>query len=213
MNNLKNSSLALLFLLVAVCFLSCNQSIDNIKDYYKYINTVSNGLLKIKNIGALSFSVKYIPTDFYLYRSQKESPTLLQDSLKEEYDSSLNFILKVAPSEDADVKFDVMTETVGSLSEFKEQAFTINFELQKLIRLKVGDQELKPVLVETENVYGLTQHRLINIVFAKEDIKEAWANVKKMDLIFNDDIYGTGRHHFLFYKSDLDKIPKLTITK
>ena len=157
--------------------------------------------------------MKYIPTDFYVYKAQKEYPNRSIDSLKKDYENNVNFILKIAPSEDADQKFDVMTETVSSLREFKEQALVVNFELQKFIQLKIGQQTIAPVLVETENVYGLTQHRLVNIVFAKEDFQEEWLNEDKIDLVFNDEIYGTGKHHFLFYKKDLKTIPNLNITK
>lgn len=138
-----------------------------------------------------------------------DSPDLSIDSLKKEYDSSLNFILKIAPSEESDAQFDVMTETVSSLAEFQEQTLTVNFELQKFIYLKLGDQKIKPVLVEAENVYGLTKHRLINIVFAKDEFEELWNREDKIDLVFNDEIYNTGKHHFLFDKSDFLSIPQL----
>lgn len=188
--------------------MSCDSTIHNIKDYYQYINNEANGLIKQKKIGSIAFVMKYIPTDFFVYKASAEES---KDSLKEAYEGSLNFILKVAPSEEAETKFDVMTETVSSLDEFKQQAFTVNFELQKFIRLKIGDREISPVLVETENVYGLTQHRLVNIVFAKEMFEEAWATTDKIDIVFNDEIYNTGKHHFLFYKNDLESVPKLDL--
>lgn len=194
---------------MAFCFFSCDKSIDNIKDYYKYINTPSNGLVKTKSIGAISFSMKYLPSDFYVYKTMIKFPDVSRDSIRKEYSSSLNFVLKVAPSKESEIKFDVMTETVNSLTEFQEQALTVNFELQKFIYLKIGNQQIKPVLVETENVYGLAQHRLINIVFAKDEFEELWNNEDKIDLVFNDEIYGTGKHHFLFQKSDFINVPKL----
>lgn len=213
MNKIILKSPIVILYLAVLSLLSCNKSIDNIKDFYKYVNTPSNGLIKVKNIGALSFSMKYVPTDFYVYKAHKDFPNITKESLKDEYKDNFNFILKIAPSEEAAMKFDVMTETVGSLAEFREQAFIVNFELQKFIRLKIGSREIAPVLVETENVYGLTQHRLINIVFAKEDFQTEWSNLEKIDLIFNDELYGTGKHHFLFYKKDLINIPDLNITK
>ena len=213
MNRTRLKSSIMLLGLVAFCLLSCNKSIDNIKDYYKYINSPSSGLVKMKNIGNISFSMKYIPSDFYLYKACKEFPNISKDSLKKEYENSFNFILKIGPSEAADVKFDIMTETVSSLAEFQEQVLTVNFGLQKFIRLKMGNREIAPVLVETENVYGLTQHRLINVVFAKEEFEEDWTNNNEIDITFNDEIYGTGKHHFLFYKKDLNNIPELDITK
>ena len=213
MNNIVSKGLTGLVILIVFSLFSCERSIDNIKDYYKYINTLENGLVKIKNIGALSFSMKYIPSDFYVYKALKKQATVSKDSLKEAYGNNVNFILKIAPSEDAETKFDVMTETVSSLAEFQEQAYTINFDLQEYIHLKAGEQEVHPVLVEIENVYGLAKHRLVNIVFAKEAINEAWQSQDKLDLTFNDEIYGTGKHHFIFYKKDIDNIPQLSLAK
>lgn len=205
--NKQLGAMALLF--VTCCFLGCHQSINNLKEYYQYLNTPSNGLIKLKSIGSMAFSMKYLPSDLYVYKTMMDSPNLSIDSLKKEYDSSLNFILKIAPSEESDAQFDVMTETVSSLAEFQEQTLTVNFELQKFIYLKLGDQKIKPVLVEAENVYGLTKHRLINIVFAKDEFEELWNREDKIDLVFNDEIYNTGKHHFLFDKSDFLSIPQL----
>lgn len=209
---MENRSLLLIFFLFSLSsFFSCESSIDTIKDYYAYINNEKNGLILHKSIGDISFTMKHLPTDFFIYRTDKKANKNTQDSLRIEYEASLNFILKIAPASDANVKFDVMTETVSSLAEFKEHAFTMNFDLQRMIYLKIGDQKIKPVLVETENIYGLNQHRLINIVFAKENFGANWGKQKKIDLVFYDKIYETGIHHFVFDKEDLDNIPSLNI--
>lgn len=190
---------------------SCESSVHNIKDYYSYINNKENGLILHKKIGDIAFVMKHLPTDFFVYRADKNASKASQDSLRNEFEPSLNFILKITPSEDAEAKFDVMTETVGSLAEFKQHAFAMNFELQKLIHINIGGQEIKPVLVETENIYGLKQHRLINIVFAKETLGDNWSKIREIDLTFNDEIYGTGIHHFVFDKNDFDAVPSLNI--
>jgi hypothetical protein len=206
----KTITLIVLFFSL-ILFSGCQSSIDNIKDYYTYINNEENGLILHKNIGDISFTVKHLPTDFFVYRTNKEASQVIQDSLRKEYEASWNFILKIAPSSDAKVKFDVMTETVNSLAEFKEHAFTMNFELQKMIYLNIGAKKIRPVLVETENTYGLNQHRLVNIVFAKETFDIDWEEQNEIDFVFYDEIYGTGMHHFVFSKNDFDKIPSLDI--
>lgn len=164
-----------------------------------------------KKIGALSFAVKYLPTDFLLYRNHSQAGVMVKDSLYDSYASSLNFMLKISPSEDAPESFDVMTETVSSLEAFKQHAFTMNFALQELIHLKIGNKEIKPVLVETENIYGLQQYRLVNIVFAKEHLEGLDEEGSNWDVVFKDELYGTGLHHFVFDKKDLKNIPKLNI--
>jgi hypothetical protein len=199
----------IVFLFLVFFFFSCEKSIYTIEEYYDYINDPKNGLVKMKEIGTIEFSMKYLPSNFYVYKTIKDTPKLSIDSLEKEYSSSLNFILKIAPSKESKVKFDVMTETVNSLEEFQKQSLAVNFELQNFIYLKIGKNKIKPVLVETENVYGLAKHRLINIIFAKDEFEESWQNEDKIDLVFNDEIYNTGKHHFLFQKKDINKIPQL----
>jgi len=191
--------------------LGCYSPIDSLEDYYKYINNENNGLSRAKTIGPLLFETKILPSNLLVMRDYQNGKGNSIDSLKKEYAPSLNFILKVSPSEEAEVKFDVMTETVSSLEEFKEQAFSINFKLKEYIYLSIGKKKIKPVLVETENVYGLTKHRMVNIVFAKEDLSEYFLKDKEVDFVFNDQIYNTGIHHFRFEVNDIINVPQVVI--
>lgn len=196
-----------LFLVGFLC--SCQKEKLKLKDYLKYINVPSNGLVKTKEVAGFALSAKYIPIDYLVYRELEENANpsnYLIDSLRKDYKYSLNFILKIGPA--SDQSFDVMTGTVRTVEEFKEQAYVANFELQEYLALKINDElVLKPALVRMENLYGLADHRNINIVFslAAADFEK----IKTFDLIYDDDLFQTGKHHFVFDKKAIDKTPSL----
>lgn len=215
LKSIRSLSWAAYILLLAQC--QSPNELHSIQDYYSYLNDASHGLVQTKRMTPLEFSMKYLPVDFLAYQAviEETNTSLSKDSLKALYAPSLHFLLKIAPSQDAVQQFDVMTETVSSMSEFKEQAFTINFDLQQLLQLQAIDKKgvvvhtLKPVLVETENTYGLTQHRLVNIVFERSVLEQTWSDIEQLKLVFKDELYETGRHYFAFQMDDLHQVPSL----
>ena len=176
---------------------ACQNDLNNWKDYYAYLHAPENGLIKEKTIGDMKFTMQYWPAAM---RSQ-EQPN------PEQEEDSWTFLLKIEASEQAAQPFDVMTETVSSLEEFQEQTLALNFDWQKWIYLQVKDKKVAPVLAVLENTYGLQQHRVVNLVFAKEER----AVPQQLDLVFEDTIFGTGKHHFLFQTQDLEAIPALAL--
>lgn len=188
---------------------ACSPSSLELADYLAYINNSDNGLVQTKKINALAFKVKYLPIDYLVYRSLGEDTIHSQKIIEREhsnYEGSLNFILQIGPNEE-EVSFDVMTETVASIQEFKKHSFTMNFELKDYIELRLGEQKIEPILVELENTYGLTQHRNVNIVFAIDNpIMDSYSTI---DFVFSDEIFKTGIHHFVFDRNNIDHIPTL----
>lgn len=197
--------------IIVLIITSCNNDIYTIEKYYAYMNNPENGVVKYRAVESLEFSLKYLPVDYLIYKSKKTKVGDNLDSLKNENKDKFHFLLKIAPSKKVKQEFDVMTETVSTELEYKQQALLLNFNLQEYLTLKVGEVELKPVLVETENVYGLTKHRLINLVFARENLTIDFFNEPEIDIVFQDAIYNTGFHHFIFNTTDLKNIPSLKI--
>jgi hypothetical protein len=204
-----SKKLILLGLAFALFLLSCQQNVYNLQDYYAYINAPENGLAKERVVGDMKFTLQYRPTEALV--QQERSATISKNSLQEQYANSLTFLLKMEASEQAAQPFDVMTETVSSLQDFQQQTHALNFELQQLLYLELGERRVKPVLVVLENTYGLQQHRLVNIVFAKEELNEQGQLPKQLDVVFEDVLFGTGKHHFLIERAHIEQIPPLVL--
>lgn len=178
---------------------ACQQEMHTLQEYAAYIHTPENGLIKEKTIGDMKFTLQYWPA------------AMQNQTVQEQEDNNWTFLLKIEASEQAAQSFDVMTETVSSLQEFQEQTLALNFDWQKWLYLQVEDKKIAPVLAVLENTYGLQQHRIVNLVFAKEEILSQGASPQQLDVVFQDEVFGTGKHHFLFQTKDLAAIPKLVL--
>ena len=198
---------------IAMFFLfGCQSSELSLENYFKYLIEPENGLYKSKQINQFEISARYLPAEYLIYRDYKSSKIkeLDIDSLKKIYEGSLTFILKIAPNKSEGHEFDVMTQTVSSKEAFKEQSFQLNFLMQENLKLIIEDREYFPVLVELENTYELTQHRNFMITYAL-DQKHIDNSFEAMDFIFQDRIFGTGIHHFLFTQESIKKTPSIKL--
>lgn len=199
-------------LIITLCCFGCYPSELSIDDYFKYLVSPDNGLYQRKRVNQFEITARYLPTEYLIYRDYKSIglDKVDIDSLKDAYQGSLTFILKIAPNKEEGHEFDIMTQTVASKEAFKEQSFQLNFLMQENLKLKIRDKEYAPVLVELENTYELTQHRNFIITYGLDkDISEE--PFESMDFIFQDRIFGTGIHHFLFKQESIKKIPSIKL--
>ncbi len=194
---------------LALLLVGCQNRVQSWQEYYAYLHAPEHGLIKERSIGDMKFTLQHWPTEALVQHDKNSG--LSTDSLRKLYDNSLTFLLKLEASDQAAQSFDVMTETVSSLEEFKSQAVAMNFDLQTSLYIDVNGRRIKPVLAILENTYGLQQHRLVNIVFAKEALEEAGKLPEKLDVVFADELFGTGKHHFVFQSSDLENLPTLEL--
>lgn len=197
-----------LILLIFLLLEACTPSSLELNDYLAYISNPKNGLVQSRKINALAFKVKYLPIDYLVYQIVGDKPYTLEsiDKERSNYKGSFNLLMQISPNEE-EVSFDVMTETVASIQEFKQHSFTMNFELKDYMELHIGEQKLKPILVELENTYGLTKHRNVNIVFALDGLEiDSYSTI---DFVFRDEVFKTGIHHFVFDRNNIDHIPAL----
>ena len=207
---MKTTSIIItLFLLLTAC---ASSELD-IDAYFKYLAEPSNGLYKTNRVQQFEIRARYLPVDYLIYKDYKRDKNLTTiniDSLKENYQGSLTFLLQIAPNKAEGHEFDVMTQTVSTVTDFKSQSHHMNFEMQEHLSLKIGDQVFKPVLVELENTYELTQHRNFMVTYALDAATLA-SDYKSIDFVYQDELFGTGIHHFLFEQRAIEKTPTIKL--
>jgi hypothetical protein len=97
-----------------------------------------------------------------------------------------------------------MYRGVGNYQAYKRRVMDLNFNLDRYVRLRDGEKEVKPLLHTLENTYGATEGRSLYLVF-----ENAAAGGSTLDFVFSDEILGTGISHFRFRKSDLENVPSI----
>ncbi|HET6243903.1 MAG: hypothetical protein H0V01_04455 [Bacteroidetes bacterium] len=179
------------------------------------MNNLENGLIKSKSINGIKVTAKYLPPEFLVYKDLKthdEFNTFLKDSLMEWYKFNHTFLLNIALDEENKNDMDVMRYGVKNYEEYKEKFISMNFDLTDFISLKIKDKKLSPVLINLENVYGLSKDRNVHLVFTTDE-KTNYTDFEELDLVYNDEIFETGINHFVFQKKDIESIPLIKFWK
>jgi len=203
-----------------MCFLivlaSCNNELKTEKDFYGWLNDPENGFVKTKIINDIKIIAKYLPLEYLAFkelRSYGQYSKDVRDSILALYNKSRTFLLTIGPYEEKGAKFDIMKTGVHDYTEFKQRAMTMNFDMAAYVSLNTELGEFKPVLTNMENVYGLSKHRNIYLVFTSAEANGKLMTANELDLTFTDEIFNTGINHFIFKKEKLDHLPTINFWK
>lgn len=192
-----------------------------VDDFTQWMGDPQNGISKGKYVNGLHISLKYLPPDYLVYSDLKKNlhtdkqfvPTTVGvDSLRRLYALSLTFLLSIGPDERGGAGADVMLRDITSYPDFVNRAMTLNFEMEKFISLRLGSDIYPPILTNLENTYGLSAARNIVLVFPRPT-QHSTAKREDYEIVWNDMLYTTGIHHFLFSSRDIESIPTLSFEK
>jgi hypothetical protein len=196
-------------------FTRCQQVIKSQADLYKWVHNADNGLIKQKTVDQVALSVKYLPPELLVSRELKGQPTKRKvvDSLLSQYKNGRTFLLNIGlkgKGEKATVQ-DILYKDADSYGAYKQRAMEMNFNMAQYIRLKADNKVLVPVIANMENTYSLTKGRNIYLVFSgNKATQQALKQAQKLDIIFTDQLFETGIHHFVFDTNKLDNIPQVS---
>lgn len=192
-----------LLLSIAIFCLACQSKpvFDNVKEYKIHLLQAENGYIKSKEAGGVKVSLLYMPAN-YLIGLDKNYKT--EDTTINAYEHTYTFLLSFTPNQKIK-NGSIMTLNVTDYEGYKERVYDMNFEFKSKIFVKTKTGNIYPVLADMENTYGLTQERKIHLVFPKNEIVKE----EEIDIIFDDDVFDTGRHHFVYTKKKLEEVPEL----
>jgi len=195
-------------LCLALAFISCTtpDSLD-IREYYEWMNDPEHGLVRIREIGDVRLTVKYLPSDYlaWLYvQSEGRSDRTFRDSMNAVYRNSLGFLLTLSPVAPEGTGRDIMLSGVSSYQEYVSKFMVMNFRIPELVKLHADGYESSPVLANSENSYGLTTKRDVMLIFP--DNPKIWRS-QSLTISFDDRIMETGISRFTFNCKQLQSIP------
>ncbi|WP_299465096.1 hypothetical protein [uncultured Microscilla sp.] len=197
---------AMILIGMAWLYAGCQASIDSQRALYQWVNNPTNGMVKSKEVGLYRLTMKYMPPELQASRElAHKSPQKADDLLKSERDN-LTFVLNLSPVSQSG-RQDIMYQEVSSYAAYKQRAMDMNFNMAKYIAIKANGKEIRPGIAHLENTYSLSQGRNIMLVFDRRQVPQ---NARKLDIIFTDQFFGTGIHHFVFHQKDLDNLPQVT---
>lgn len=201
----------LLCLLLLVCGSACQKRTVPLQDYVAWLHDPDHGTVQSKRVGGLQISVKYVPPEYSVYRQIREDPALAlqRDSLIAEQQKSMTFLLSLAPDSTIGARGNITMRGISSYQEFAERVMLFNFHMDEYLRLGVGSKRYEPVLTSLDNTYGLNKSTLFTVVYPSPKNSKVSDRQEDITFTWNDMIFSTGIHHFVFRKEDLENIPTL----
>ena len=179
-------------------------------DLLEFLDDPENGLVKERHTKEIRWGLKYLPSEYltlnYL-RSLDQYDQKIKDSVVDSYANTICFLLTVAPEQTGSE--DVIYKGIRSSEEFQSRAISLNFAVKDLVTLNYGGLQAPAVVSTMENTYGLSNKRDIMIIFAKDH--HAWQKADTFDCVFDDRIFNTGIHHFMFTSRDVKRLPVFEI--
>lgn len=208
---MKVNKLLYIGLFFLVVLISCGKkSITSNEEYLSWMNDEANGLVMSKEVGGITIKVKYLPPNYLAYQDLSGQTIIKKqesDSIIKSYDKSLTFLMTIGV--DGEVKKgDVMYQGIKDYAAYKERLYTMNFDIENDITIKIGGKKYHPVLSNLENGYGLTSSRNITLVFVPEAKEEkSFYTSEEIQFTYDDDLFDTGINHFTFNREDINNIP------
>ncbi len=198
-----------LFSLCVLLLGGCNATIHSERAFYQWLSDPNHGLVQVRETGDVRLTARYLPPEWLAYRDARRAGgpiKPLYDSLLRHYRNSHTFLVNVAPTARS-TSADVMYQGVSSYAEYKERVLQLNFRLNEFIHLDTGREKRAPVLHTLENTYSTTPGRNLYLVFDRPTRSEA--SGPGLDLVFSDEIFGSGINHFTFDAGALGGVPAL----
>lgn len=199
------------FLLVT----GCKQSpqVDSVREYYRYIADPDHGLVKSRRVNGMIMTVRHLPPEYQVYRQVQGDKTfspVLIDSLLQLERQSMGFLLTLGPDDRVPGEPDIMFAGIRDYEEYTQRVLSLSFRMEERLALRCGGRELEPVLSTLENLYGIRASRSVMCVFVPNaaDV-ELFRRSDRFDFVYDDEQFGLGINHFVFRKSDLDRIPSM----
>lgn len=211
--NLPAMSQNRIWILVICLWLGCQPSSLSPTQWQAWLAESDNGLSPSKSIGPFELSLQYLPPAYQAWQEAKriELPTqIAYDSLYDYHAQSIHFVFTIAPNSDK-ASGDVVYSGIQNYTDYKERIHQLSFRMKEHWVLKMPNgQEIVPILAHLENTYGLTEYRKLHLVFPATVATTNLYETASWDIIFQDAIFETGRHHFVFWKKDWAKVPEMS---
>jgi hypothetical protein len=196
---------ALLFMIVSLMMMSCNNSSLSPSEYVKYVADEANGLVKTKNIGEVNIKVQYKPISYLIANEMRTNDISKADfdERKKELESMqyYNLTLDIADARN------ILNYNVSSQSHQQERIHYLSFGIQQDIRLMENGKELPCILYHFERTYDISKERTFLIAFNQdESTKDATKT-----FILDSAVLGIGTIKIQFDGKNIQELPKMKL--
>lgn len=177
--------------------------------FREWVNSTSSQLIQRKSIDEYKYELKYLPVEYMITNEEKSNKLnkVVYDSLKKEYDGMEYFELKLSVEgfNDEPAKYNSI-----NMSDYQQKIMYLSFAMQNDLYIELkGNEKIKCKLFHNERIYGVAPYSKFLFGFSKEDLKK---DVNEFKVVFNDQLFKTGKIKFNWEMTTLNNIPKIKLS-
>ncbi len=175
-------------------------------EYVKWVKSSESGLVKVKTINDLKFSMYHLPTAYMICNDAKDEKLTQQKvvSLALQYQDYEYYMLRIeAPQFNQEfVKYQVSSPT-----EYEKRIEYYAFSMQHDIVLETENMTIPCEIFHFERIYNIAPYSTFLLGFPKELMEDT----KERTLVFNEKVFNKGIVKFRWLSTELDNIPQIAI--
>jgi hypothetical protein len=205
---MKNVLKIFLYAVAAASFGSCTGSLSNLSEFSGWIGDPENGCISSHNVNGLTVTIQHLPYQYLVARELgKASAKGRKDSLLKLYKYNLGFLITIKTTAESNPLYKNLTHP----GQYSERLNALNFKMNEMLSLHVGENVYKPALTSLENTYGLSNEVKINVVFSPLKNTNELADAGLVDVEYADEWFGMGTLHALFESNKIqNQLPEYT---
>lgn len=176
-----------------------------VSEFLKWCTDENNGLVKIKTITDLNYSISYMPSGSMAALELRTEKYDLQSFLKvmDHYTDMSYFKLKIeSPSHSGELlKYKLL-----SPHQYESRIKYLSFEMQNDIYIIQDNDTLRPGLYQYERAFEAAPYATIMMGFDNKKFNKE----KQLTLCFNDRLFEKGYIKFNYLNGQMTHLPKIT---
>jgi hypothetical protein len=195
-----------IYLVLLVLLSGCSRRSDlNQSEYVRFLNSSESGLVISKTHNNITFNARMQTPEMLTLLGAKgpySKPAEFETD-KKQYEDRLNFTFII----EDEGKHHQVKETVFDENTYGQLLSYANTELQNDFELQLPNGEIVPCSIAHVEAANSVQPVIrVALAFNHVDPK-----IKEYTLVFNDNLFNTGKIKFLYKKEIFDNLPKLKI--
>jgi hypothetical protein len=172
------------------------------QEYRHFFQDKENGLLKVKTINGIRYELQYIPNPWMAFKESRQSERN-SDSLLEKYSKATYFKLDIYPLESNHNVIELFSSGEQSYYEYSNY---FSYEFAKNIDMTLlNDTKLDPLYCINEKNYNISNRLTFTLAFPVNKVPGDFT------ISINPEVLNAGKLLFAYKKSDIDRIPQLSI--
>lgn len=177
------------------------------KEYVRWVKEPKNGLVKIKKMNELQFSLYHLPTEYMVCNDIKNEKISKQQlvSIAVQYEDFEYYMLKI---EAMGFNQELAKFQLQSSQEYEERIKYFAFAMQQDISIETENGDSYPCeIFHFERIYNIAPYTTFMLGFAKENL----INSSHRTIVLNEKIFNKGLLKFKWSTSALENIPQIAL--